>query len=178
LGVKVNSKRPADCWASQAFVSLGDLCGMIVEDQLDRCVSNDIRDPRMDGLSRSRLIPRPGGFARMVMTTTSLSPCLSLPARSQGHSLTVPALMDLMWKEPCYMENIDDANGPNYHGGIFDRCVWCRTRHGRRWVVGSQLEPSGRRYKRACLGGRRDLLSRRLVLLGCSMCSPAAVAAS
>src|SRR6266700_3909930 len=43
FGVKVNSNRPAGCSASQALVSLetslgflGDVCGMIVEDQLDR----------------------------------------------------------------------------------------------------------------------------------------------
>src|ERR1700746_278507 len=38
LGVKVNSKRPAGCSASQALVSFGDVRRMIVEDQLDRRV--------------------------------------------------------------------------------------------------------------------------------------------
>jgi hypothetical protein len=38
LGVNVNAKRPAGCAASQALVSL-EMCGMIVEDQLDRGVS-------------------------------------------------------------------------------------------------------------------------------------------
>ena len=38
LGVKVNSKRPAGCSASQASRLLGDMRGMIVEDQLDRGV--------------------------------------------------------------------------------------------------------------------------------------------
>ena len=36
LGVKMNSKRPAGCSASQALVSLEMLRRMIVEDQLDR----------------------------------------------------------------------------------------------------------------------------------------------
>src|SRR5215468_5363898 len=36
LGVKVNSKRPTGCSASLGL--LGDVGGMIVEDQLDRCM--------------------------------------------------------------------------------------------------------------------------------------------
>src|SRR6266436_8973995 len=39
LGVKVNSNRPAGCWESQAFGLLGDVRGVIVEDQLDRRMS-------------------------------------------------------------------------------------------------------------------------------------------
>ena len=38
LGVKVNSKRPVGCSASQSFGFLGNVRGMIVEDQLDRRV--------------------------------------------------------------------------------------------------------------------------------------------
>ena len=34
------------------------------------------------------------------------------------------------------MENINDANAPNYHNGIFDRCVRCCVCHGGRCGVG------------------------------------------
>ena len=63
LGVKVNSKRPAGWSASQALVSLRDVRGMIVEDQLDRGVGRIGRIEQLeelDELAAAMAIPDQG----------------------------------------------------------------------------------------------------------------------